>query len=137
MSELVGATVPMDPLDFLKQEELLLFFHRKKTEISSCMDQPHTFLSQLRDYDLVSEKLYQVCNITLNSIQWACCIAPLARSASWLCWVQGLLALVCQKVIYRLSYMSGLPYPISWHILLSKPMVNYAELSTGLFAQKP
>lgn len=49
----------MDPLDFLKQEELLRFLRRKKTEIS-CMDQPHTFLSQLRDYDLVSEKLYQV-----------------------------------------------------------------------------
>lgn len=49
----------MDPLDFLTQEELLRFFRHKKTEMS-CMDQPHIFLSQLRDYGLVSEKLYQV-----------------------------------------------------------------------------
>ncbi|XP_062381810.1 nuclear body protein SP140-like protein isoform X2 [Sardina pilchardus] len=48
----------MDPLDFLTREQLLLFFRRKKTEMS-CMDQPHTFLTQLRDHDLVSEKLYK------------------------------------------------------------------------------
>ncbi|KAL2078767.1 hypothetical protein ACEWY4_026452 [Coilia grayii] len=48
----------MDPLDFLTEDELLRFFHRKKTEMS-CIDQPHTFLTQLRDYDLVSEKLYE------------------------------------------------------------------------------
>ncbi|XP_076153862.1 uncharacterized protein LOC143137502 isoform X3 [Alosa pseudoharengus] len=54
----VTLRAPMDPLDFLTQEQLLLFFRRKKTEMS-CMDQPHTFLTQLRDHDLVSEKLYQ------------------------------------------------------------------------------
>ncbi|XP_063077084.1 nuclear body protein SP140-like protein [Engraulis encrasicolus] len=48
----------MDPLDFLPEEDLLLFFRRKKTEMS-CIDQPHTFLTQLRDYDLLPEKLYQ------------------------------------------------------------------------------
>ncbi|XP_031416570.1 nuclear body protein SP140-like protein [Clupea harengus] len=55
----MGLRVPMElSLDFLTHEELLRFFHRKKTEIS-CIDQPHTFLRQLRDHDLVSEKLYQ------------------------------------------------------------------------------
>ncbi|XP_060759899.1 uncharacterized protein LOC132870279 [Neoarius graeffei] len=49
---------PMDPLDFLTEEEMMQFFHRKKTEIS-CMEEPHTFLNQLRDHNLVSEKLYQ------------------------------------------------------------------------------
>ncbi|KAF4080689.1 hypothetical protein AMELA_G00174180 [Ameiurus melas] len=48
----------MDPLDFLTQEELTKFFHCKKTEIS-CMEEPHTFLNQLRDYNLVPEDLYQ------------------------------------------------------------------------------
>ncbi|XP_076153849.1 uncharacterized protein LOC143137498 isoform X3 [Alosa pseudoharengus] len=54
----VTLRAPMDPLNFLTQEQLLLFFRLKKTEMS-CMDQPHTFLTQLRDHDLVSEKLYQ------------------------------------------------------------------------------
>ncbi|MCI4395314.1 hypothetical protein PGIGA_G00178850 [Pangasianodon gigas] len=48
----------MDPLDFLTQEELIRFFHCKKTEIS-CIEEPHTFLHQLRDHNLVPEKLYQ------------------------------------------------------------------------------
>ncbi|XP_060760465.1 nuclear body protein SP140-like protein isoform X2 [Neoarius graeffei] len=50
---------PMDPLDFLTEEEMMKFFHCKKTEIS-CMEEPHTFLNQLRDHNLVPEKLYQV-----------------------------------------------------------------------------
>lgn len=48
----------MDPLDFLTNEELLFFFHRKKTEIS-CIEQPHRLLTQLRDHDLVPEKLFE------------------------------------------------------------------------------
>ncbi|XP_053493688.1 nuclear body protein SP140-like protein isoform X2 [Ictalurus furcatus] len=48
----------MDPLDFLTEEELIKFFHCKKTEIS-CMEEPHTFLNQLRDHNLVPEDLYQ------------------------------------------------------------------------------
>lgn len=48
----------MDPLDFLSRNDLLKFFHRKKTEIS-CIEDPHTFLNQLRDHDLVPEDLYQ------------------------------------------------------------------------------
>ncbi|XP_047672422.1 nuclear body protein SP140-like protein isoform X2 [Tachysurus fulvidraco] len=51
-------TDSMDPLDFLSQEELKKFFHCKKTEIS-CMNEPHTFLNQLRDHDLVPEDLYK------------------------------------------------------------------------------
>ncbi|KAK2864776.1 hypothetical protein Q7C36_003930 [Tachysurus vachellii] len=47
----------MDPLD-LPEEELIRFFHCKKTEIS-CMEEPHTFLSQLRDHNLVPEDLYR------------------------------------------------------------------------------
>ncbi|KAG7325923.1 hypothetical protein KOW79_010848 [Hemibagrus wyckioides] len=49
----------MDPLDFLSRDDLLNYFHRKKTEIS-CIEEPHTFLSQLRDHDLVPEDLYQM-----------------------------------------------------------------------------
>ncbi|KAK3525202.1 hypothetical protein QTP86_023233, partial [Hemibagrus guttatus] len=41
----------MDPLEFLSHEELTRFFHCKKTEIS-CMEEPCTFLNQLRDHDL-------------------------------------------------------------------------------------
>ncbi|KAI7803658.1 nuclear body protein SP140-like protein isoform X2 [Triplophysa rosa] len=54
----MGVNSQMDPLDFLTNEDLLLFLRRKKTEIS-CMDQPHTFLTQLRDHDLLSEEMYQ------------------------------------------------------------------------------
>ncbi|XP_076866337.1 uncharacterized protein LOC143517559 isoform X2 [Brachyhypopomus gauderio] len=48
----------MDPLDFLTNEELIRFFHCKKTEMS-CIEQPNTFLNQLRDHNLVTEKLYK------------------------------------------------------------------------------
>ncbi|KAG7325918.1 hypothetical protein KOW79_010843 [Hemibagrus wyckioides] len=48
----------MDQLDFITHEELVDFFHRKKTEIS-CMEEPHIFLKQLRDHNLVPEDLYQ------------------------------------------------------------------------------
>jgi len=48
----------MEPLDFLTNEELLLFLHRKKTEIS-CIDQPHAFFTQLRDHDLMTEELFK------------------------------------------------------------------------------
>ncbi|XP_058625109.1 nuclear body protein SP140-like protein isoform X2 [Onychostoma macrolepis] len=48
----------MDPLEFLTNEELLFFFHRKKTEIS-CIQQPRRLLTQLRDHDLVPEKLFE------------------------------------------------------------------------------
>ncbi|KAI4881416.1 hypothetical protein NFI96_027090 [Prochilodus magdalenae] len=48
----------MDPLDFLTKEELIRFFHCKKTEMS-CMEEPHIFLHQLRDHNLVPEKLYK------------------------------------------------------------------------------
>uniref|UniRef100_A0A8C1PI11 Nuclear body protein SP140-like protein n=1 Tax=Cyprinus carpio TaxID=7962 RepID=A0A8C1PI11_CYPCA len=49
----------MEPLNFLTRttEELLFFLHRKKTEIS-CIEQPHRLLTQLRDHDLVPEKLF-------------------------------------------------------------------------------
>ncbi|KAK9535411.1 hypothetical protein VZT92_007794 [Zoarces viviparus] len=48
----------MEPMDWLKNEELLRFFHCKKTEMS-CMENPHTFLSQLRDHDLIQEDRYK------------------------------------------------------------------------------
>ncbi|KAG7325919.1 hypothetical protein KOW79_010844 [Hemibagrus wyckioides] len=48
----------MDLLDFLTHDELVGFFHRKKSEIS-CMEEPHIFLKQLRDHDLLPEALYK------------------------------------------------------------------------------
>ncbi|KAK7175181.1 hypothetical protein R3I93_002169 [Phoxinus phoxinus] len=48
----------MDPLDFITNDELLLFLHRKKTEIS-CIEQPHALFTQLRDHDLMTEELFQ------------------------------------------------------------------------------
>uniref|UniRef100_UPI003AAA474F uncharacterized protein sp100.1 isoform X2 n=1 Tax=Centroberyx gerrardi TaxID=166262 RepID=UPI003AAA474F len=48
----------MDPLDFLEPEQLLQFFHRKKTEMS-CMEKPQTFLNQLRDHNLIPEDRYK------------------------------------------------------------------------------
>ncbi|XP_018598466.1 nuclear body protein SP140-like protein isoform X2 [Scleropages formosus] len=48
----------MDPLDFLTDEQLLQIFHCKKTEMS-CIEQPHTFLNQLRDHDLIPEDKYK------------------------------------------------------------------------------
>ncbi|XP_052374513.1 cilia- and flagella-associated protein 251-like [Oncorhynchus keta] len=48
----------MDPLDFLTDEELLRFFRCSRTEMS-CMDQPHTFLNQLRDHHLIPEEMYK------------------------------------------------------------------------------
>ncbi|XP_060945637.1 nuclear body protein SP140-like protein isoform X2 [Limanda limanda] len=47
----------MDPLDFLKREELLRFFHCNK-KVMSCMENPGTFLCQLRDHDLIPEDRY-------------------------------------------------------------------------------
>ncbi|XP_026882514.2 nuclear body protein SP140-like protein isoform X2 [Electrophorus electricus] len=49
---------PLHFLEFLTNKELIGFFHCKKTEMS-CMEQPNIFLNQLRDYDLVPEKLYK------------------------------------------------------------------------------
>ncbi|XP_058625102.1 nuclear body protein SP140-like protein isoform X1 [Onychostoma macrolepis] len=54
----MGVSAQMDPLDFLTNEELLFFFHRKKTEIS-CIEQPRRLLTQLCDHDLVPEKLFE------------------------------------------------------------------------------
>ncbi|XP_056262849.1 nuclear body protein SP140-like protein isoform X3 [Pseudoliparis swirei] len=48
----------MEPMDWLNDEELLRFFRRCKTEMS-CMEKPHTFLCQLRDYELVPEDRYK------------------------------------------------------------------------------
>ncbi|XP_063760715.1 nuclear body protein SP140-like protein isoform X2 [Eleginops maclovinus] len=49
----------MDVLFWLDDEALLQFFHRHKTEMS-CMEDPHIFLNQLRDHDLVLEDTYKV-----------------------------------------------------------------------------
>ncbi|XP_037647796.1 nuclear body protein SP140-like isoform X3 [Sebastes umbrosus] len=48
----------MDPMDWLEKDDLLRFFHRHKTEMS-LMENPHTFLNQLRDHDLVPEDHYK------------------------------------------------------------------------------
>ncbi|XP_038845033.1 nuclear body protein SP140-like protein isoform X1 [Salvelinus namaycush] len=48
----------MDQLDFLTDEELLRFFRCSRTEMS-CMEQPHTFLNQLRDHHLIPEEMYK------------------------------------------------------------------------------
>lgn len=55
----------MDPLDFLESYELLQFFHCNKT-VMSCMENPHTFLSQLRDYNLIPEDRYKVRHWSAN-----------------------------------------------------------------------
>ncbi|XP_053493698.1 nuclear autoantigen Sp-100 isoform X2 [Ictalurus furcatus] len=49
----------MDLLDFLTDEELIRFLQCKKTEITSYIEKPLTFLNQLRDNKLVPENLYQ------------------------------------------------------------------------------
>ncbi|XP_016127322.1 nuclear body protein SP140-like protein isoform X1 [Sinocyclocheilus grahami] len=54
----MGVGAQMDALDFKTNKELLFFFHRKKTEIS-CIEDPHRLLTQLRDHDLVPEKLFE------------------------------------------------------------------------------
>ncbi|KAJ7992101.1 hypothetical protein DPEC_G00275060 [Dallia pectoralis] len=48
----------MDRLDFLSNEELLRFFRCTRTEMS-CMEQPHIFISQLRDYDLIPDEMFK------------------------------------------------------------------------------
>lgn len=49
----------MDPLDFLENGELLRFFHCHKTEMS-CMEKPLTFVTQLRDHNLIPEDRFKV-----------------------------------------------------------------------------
>ena len=49
----------MNPLDFLDEDQLRVFFRRSKTEMS-CMEKPHTFLNQLRDHKLILEERYKV-----------------------------------------------------------------------------
>uniref|UniRef100_A0A3P8WPW1 SP110 nuclear antigen, tandem duplicate 3 n=1 Tax=Cynoglossus semilaevis TaxID=244447 RepID=A0A3P8WPW1_CYNSE len=44
----------MDPLNFLESTELLQFLHYHKTELS-CIEKPHTLLSQLKDHNLIPE----------------------------------------------------------------------------------
>ncbi|XP_038836895.1 nuclear body protein SP140-like protein isoform X2 [Salvelinus namaycush] len=48
----------MDPLDFLTDKQLLQFFRCSRTQMS-CMEQPHTFLNQLRDHHFIPEKMYK------------------------------------------------------------------------------
>ncbi|XP_029014424.1 nuclear body protein SP140-like protein isoform X2 [Betta splendens] len=48
----------MDPLDFLDHEELLQFFHCKKTTMS-CMENPRIFLSQLKDHRLIPDDRFK------------------------------------------------------------------------------
>lgn len=57
----------MDPMDWLKKDDLLRFFRRHKTEMSS-MENPHMFLNQLRDHDLVPEDHYKVRNCYYASV---------------------------------------------------------------------
>ncbi|XP_055736524.1 nuclear body protein SP140-like protein [Salvelinus fontinalis] len=45
-------------MDQLADEELLRFFRCSRTEMS-CMEQPHTFLNQLRDHHLIPEEMYK------------------------------------------------------------------------------
>ncbi|XP_066531520.1 nuclear body protein SP140-like protein [Hoplias malabaricus] len=55
----MGERLQMDPLDFLTNEELLRFFHCKKTEMSCMVEPPNIFLHQLRDNNMVPEELYK------------------------------------------------------------------------------
>ncbi|XP_011476748.1 sp110 nuclear body protein isoform X1 [Oryzias latipes] len=48
----------MDPLDFLESAQLQRFFQSRKTELS-CLENPQTFLSQLRDYNIIPEDRYK------------------------------------------------------------------------------
>ncbi|KAM9434971.1 uncharacterized protein Hap1MRO34_002705 [Clarias gariepinus] len=48
----------MDQLNFLTEDQMKEFLRFNKTRIS-CMEQPHMFLNQIRDYKLVREDLYQ------------------------------------------------------------------------------
>ncbi|XP_051798091.1 nuclear body protein SP140-like protein isoform X2 [Acanthochromis polyacanthus] len=45
-------------MEFPGNKELLQFFHRHKTDLS-CMENPHTFLTKIRDYDLIPEDRYE------------------------------------------------------------------------------
>lgn len=49
----------MDPKEALENADLLQFFHCHKTEMA-CMEKPLTFLTQLRDHDLLPEDRYRV-----------------------------------------------------------------------------
>ncbi|XP_034055947.1 nuclear body protein SP140-like protein [Gymnodraco acuticeps] len=48
----------MESMDWLRDNELLQFFRRNKTEMS-CMENPQTFLRQLRDHDLLLDETYE------------------------------------------------------------------------------
>ncbi|XP_030194244.1 nuclear body protein SP140-like protein isoform X2 [Gadus morhua] len=52
----------MNPLDFLDENQLQVFFRCNKTEMS-CMDKPQTFLNQLRDHKLILEEKYKMIRI--------------------------------------------------------------------------
>lgn len=49
----------MGPIEALENADLLQFFHSHKTEMA-CMENPLTFLTQLRDHDLLPEDRYRV-----------------------------------------------------------------------------
>ncbi|KAM9434889.1 nuclear body protein SP140-like protein isoform 2-T2 [Clarias gariepinus] len=58
----------MNRLDCLTEEEMITFFRFNKTRIS-CIEEPQTFLTQLRDRDLVPEELYgKVMNMKIKKI---------------------------------------------------------------------
>lgn len=46
-------------LELVPDDVKISFFRRKKTAISSYMDEPLTFLNQLQDHGLISEDLCQ------------------------------------------------------------------------------
>nr|XP_061804994.1 nuclear body protein SP140-like protein [Nerophis lumbriciformis] len=52
-------------MEFPGEEVLLELFHRSKTELS-CMENPHTFIRQLRDYRLIPEEFYKKVNRKRN-----------------------------------------------------------------------
>ncbi|CAL8235414.1 unnamed protein product [Arctogadus glacialis] len=56
--ELQTELFKMNPLEELDKRQLREFFRRNKTEMS-CMDNPQTFLNQLRDNKLIPEEKYK------------------------------------------------------------------------------
>lgn len=63
-------------LELVPQAVMIRFFRRKKTAISSQVDEVFTFLNQLKDNEVISENLYQarkknpIYSITFSSYSW-------------------------------------------------------------------
>ncbi|XP_023991511.1 nuclear body protein SP140-like protein isoform X1 [Salvelinus sp. IW2-2015] len=73
----------MDIFNFLTDEQLLRFFRCSRAEML-CMEQPHTFLNQVRDHHLIPEEMYKQAVNSANNVSALRMIKGVYKVLDWL-----------------------------------------------------